>query len=278
MAAPNARSTGIQGFVQVNRASTTALVRSLYQLVGRRRNGRNVGRNRRLALAVRRFSLGDLTVSTPARNASDPAGIDVNRSSRRALRDAAARGNTNTVTALIEAGFDANGSPYRGAQPHGAARFGRHELIGPLIRAGSDPNARLFVTSHNDAPTPLPLVVQGNHPAVVSALLDTPGIQVDVGDRFHRTPIGFAALEARWSMVRQLIDAGADINQSIRQHVNRSLLQIAAETGDQTLVQWRLDIGGNRMRTMLMRYDRSSLPTKPKSMRCYATRIELGQR
>ncbi len=64
-----------------------------------------------------------------------------------------------------------------------ACAFGHHELIDGLLRAGVDPNQR-----NAAGLTPAHEAVAGMHPLCLAALLQSPSLDLSVGDSQGLTP------------------------------------------------------------------------------------------
>lgn len=158
------------------------------------------------------------------------------------LAESAARGDMQTVRALLAEGkVDAN-APSRDGTPalHWAVRVGDRETAERLVAAGADVNAanrygvsplhlaveagdapmtRWLLDAGADAAAPdragEPPLVLGAHvggPAVAQALLEH-GAAVDIRDgNFGQTPLMVAVREGHLELAKRLLAAGADVN------------------------------------------------------------------
>ena len=139
-----------------------------------------------------------------------------------------------------------SGYRYRdGSLLHWAVRHGQADIAKYLVEAGVDPNVRVYVTTGNDAPTPLHLAVARGDTGLVELLLAAPGIDVNLGDRWHRPPLYYAADNGHWDMIPPLVEAGATINAPLHDPNNNTILHLAAKGGDVRTVTWLLDRGAD---------------------------------
>jgi len=162
------------------------------------------------------------------------------------VADAAMRGDTETVRALLRDGADVNAAQgdgmtalhwtalqgdvatmqvllYAGANLgsttrlggytplHLASKEGRGAAVATLTAAGSDAGR-----ATDTGVSALHLAAQSGDAATVAALIDA-GADVDVADEgAERTPLMFAAASNRLDAMRVLIDAGADVSLQTR--------------------------------------------------------------
>lgn len=89
---------------------------------------------------------------------------------------------------------------------HKAAKYGNAELIIKLIQEGSNINQ-----PNLEGQTPLMLAAQADHNALaVTKLLLTQGAQVNEVDQYGNTALIYAAQAGDLSVVKELIEHGAD--------------------------------------------------------------------
>ncbi|TFG63668.1 MAG: hypothetical protein E4H36_05030, partial [Spirochaetales bacterium] len=118
---------------------------------------------------------------------------------------AAARGELQTITRLLDAGADVNAADTGGSTPlHQAAYFGRLEAVKLLLSKGA---------------------------------------VIDSKDNGDQTPLSFAVRQGRAETARYLITNGADIH--TQSSYNMTLLHWAASSGSVELVNMFLDYGLN---------------------------------
>lgn len=90
--------------------------------------------------------------------------------------------------------------------PHEAAKRGDTNEVAALIRQGVHVDAR-----HKDGTAPLHLAAQAGHETTVSLLLER-GATVDIADDKGVTPLHVACVNKRTPIVRLLLSKGADVN------------------------------------------------------------------
>jgi ankyrin repeat protein len=143
------------------------------------------------------------------------AGANVNAANRHgvtALTLAAAKGNAPIVELLLKSGADANG-----ALPEGetvlmtAARTGDVETLRLLLAYGADVNAKESWRGQ----TALMWAAADNHPKAIQLLLEL-GAGIDARSNGGFSALLFAARAGKLDAVKALIEAGADINDTIR--------------------------------------------------------------
>jgi uncharacterized protein len=135
-----------------------------------------------------------LVVSIPAAGKSDVA-------------DAAMRGDTAAVRALLSQKADVNAPQADGATAlHWAAYRSDKEMADVLIRANANPKA-----ANREGATPLWLASVNGDAAMISALL---GAGADPNERLPlgRTPLMLASRTGNVEAMKVLIDRGADVN------------------------------------------------------------------
>ena len=159
------------------------------------------------------------------------------------LHEAASKGHTETVLALLEAGADPNapitlGLGLIGSQtPLDAAADGGHtETVAALLKAGADPNAPGFTLGPGllgASRTPLDAAAKGGHTKMVSALLKAganPHARQHVAFGIKLlTPLDVARINGHTEMVPALLTAEA--------HTHRPIMSSETEvTGSTALV------------------------------------------
>ncbi|CAG5116489.1 unnamed protein product [Candidula unifasciata] len=139
------------------------------------------------------------------------------------LLDAAKRGETDTVRALMS-----NGAPFTtdwlGTSPlHFAAQFGHQETAEVLLRAGISRDARTKVDR-----TPLHVASQEGHLAIVQLLLQS-NADIDAKDMLKMTPLHWSTEKGHVSIIGLLIQSGADI--TLEDKFGRTPVDIALANG-----------------------------------------------
>ena len=129
------------------------------------------------------------------------------------------------VMALIKAGHDVN-VKFGGRQSalHVAAEAGHHGVVSILLLSGADPNAKRIHGGH----TPLHVAAANGHALCVSNLV-AGGADRDPLDPHERTPLHLAAKNNRVEAVEELLAAG--VNADLREDGCDSALDIAAQQG-----------------------------------------------
>jgi|EP01047_Picozoa_sp_COSAG01_P024172 ankyrin repeat protein len=122
------------------------------------------------------------------------------------LRDAASRGDTTAVEAMIEDGVevDEGGEAGRTAL-HCAAMRGRPDVTRLLLEAGANPNAK----TKSGGETPLHQAAEGGFPDIVVELLKA-GADWRLQTKIGWTALHCAMYSAHMDVARVLIRAGAD--------------------------------------------------------------------
>src|SRR5436190_23283981 len=124
------------------------------------------------------------------------------------IADAAARGDRDTVKALLKNAADVNAAQGDGMTAlHWAAMNGDADLAQMLIVAGANVKATTRLGTY----TPLFLASQQGHPAVVQALIKA-GADVKAGTPNGTSPLMVAAASGEVEAARLLIANGADVN------------------------------------------------------------------
>lgn len=125
------------------------------------------------------------------------------------VADAAQRGDTEAVQALLESGADVNAAQGDGMTAlHWAADRGDRNLAEVLLAAGANAAAMTRIGSY----TPLHLAAKNRHGQVVATLLShgaDPNARTSAGGA---TPLHFAAGAGDTVGIRALLDHGADID------------------------------------------------------------------
>jgi ankyrin repeat protein len=155
------------------------------------------------------------------------------------LADAAMRGDTATVRALLAQRADVNAPQADGATAlHWAVYRGDRELANILIRAGANVNA-----ANRAGATPLWLASVNGDPAIIEALLEggaSPNERLPLG----RTPLMTASRTGNVAAMKVLIDHGADVNakETLR---GTSALMWAADEAHPAAVQFLIERGAD---------------------------------
>jgi ankyrin repeat protein len=124
------------------------------------------------------------------------------------IADAAARGDSEAVKALLKKAADVNAAQGDGMTAlHWAAMHGDTELTQMLIVAGANVKATTRLGTY----TPLYLASQQGHAAVIEALIAA-GADVKAGTPNGTAPLMVASAAGEVDAVRVLIDNGADVN------------------------------------------------------------------
>jgi uncharacterized protein len=126
-----------------------------------------------------------------------------------ALHWATQRNDADLVRALLQAGANAMAANRLGATPMQLASInGNAEIIKALIDAGADPNATVTVSGD----TPLMLAARTGLVDAVQVLLDH-GADVNASEAWGKTtPLMWAVNENHQAVVKLLIERGADVN------------------------------------------------------------------
>lgn len=116
-------------------------------------------------------------------------------------------GREEIVGLLLEAGADVNARTDRGTHAlHAAAQHGYDPILHRLLAAGADVNPR-----NDEGQTPLFLAIRNGHEESAEALLAR-GAEVNVVDIHGRTPLHYAAGLGRLKTVSLLLGNGAELN------------------------------------------------------------------
>ena len=141
-------------------------------------------------------------------------GADVNAKdeySNTALIWASRNGKTEIVAMLVEKGADVNATDNWGYTPLLlASRYGHKEIVAMLVEKGADVNTEVQAQM-----TALLWATIAGHKDVVEILLQQPGIQVNAADMWGRTPLVNASTMGYTEIVRMLLEAGADIRDTL---------------------------------------------------------------
>ena len=122
--------------------------------------------------------------------------------------EAARRGDTEAVRALLKQGADVNAAEGDGTTAlHWAARAGHAELVQMLVYAGANVKA----TTRLGAYTPLMMAAQAGQSAAVAALI-AGGSDMKAASATGTTPLMFAAQSGDTKTATMLIEGGADVN------------------------------------------------------------------
>lgn len=145
------------------------------------------------------------------------------------LLEAAKRGETDTVRALMS-----NGAPFTtdwlGTSPlHFAAQFGHHQTAEVLLRSGISRDARTKVDR-----TPLHVAAQEGHLDIVALLLQN-AADIDAKDMLKMTPLHWATEKGHVDIIDLLVRNGADLN--CEDKFDRTPLDIAVGNGRTDIAQ-----------------------------------------
>ncbi|XP_046371120.1 GA-binding protein subunit beta-1-like isoform X1 [Haliotis rufescens] len=145
------------------------------------------------------------------------------------LLEAAKRGDTDAVRALMS-----NGAPFTtdwlGTSPlHFAAQFGHQQTAEVLLRAGISRDARTKVDR-----TPLHVAAQEGHVEIVELLLDN-SADIDAKDMLKMTPLHWATEKGHIPVVEILLKHSADTN--FENKFDRTPLDIAIANGRTDIAQ-----------------------------------------
>ena len=153
-------------------------------------------------------------------------------------------GDVEFAANLIQQGVDiervATGDRRQAGQTalHTAAAFGSAQLVSLLLRHGANVNA-----ATPQGITPLNLAISGRRRAAVRLLTRSPGVDLDAAEDDGRTALHFAAAAGSHSIVRLLLEHGADPN--TRSVFGESPLHHAADHGNVGLVDVLIDHGAD---------------------------------
>ncbi|KAK7466604.1 hypothetical protein BaRGS_00037327 [Batillaria attramentaria] len=145
------------------------------------------------------------------------------------LLEAAKRGETDTVRALMS-----NGAPFTtdwlGTSPlHFAAQFGHQQTAEVLLRSGISRDARTKVDR-----TPLHVAAQEGHIDIVDLLLQN-SADIDAKDMLKMTPLHWATEKGHVGIIDLLVRQGADLN--CEDKFDRTPLDIAVTNGRTDIAQ-----------------------------------------
>ncbi|GFO07683.1 GA-binding protein subunit beta-1 [Plakobranchus ocellatus] len=145
------------------------------------------------------------------------------------LLEAAKRGETDAVRALMS-----NGAPFTtdwlGTSPlHFAAQYGHQDTAEVLLRAGISRDARTKVDR-----TPLHVASQEGHMSIVQLLLQS-NADIDAKDMLKMTPLHWSTEKGHVAIIGILIRHGADITSEDK--FNRTPVDIALNNGRTDIAQ-----------------------------------------
>lgn len=146
-----------------------------------------------------------------------------------ALVDAADQGNTNSVTAILKEGHDANTTGAFGATPLMRAAYNGHsDIATALLKAGANPN-----TKDIGGATALHLAARKGNAEIIS-LLYTYNVDINALDSEGWTPLMRAAANDQAAAVSMLLSKGADA--SITTPQGETVKQIAANASADDII------------------------------------------
>jgi uncharacterized protein len=156
-----------------------------------------------------------------------------------AVADAAMRGDTAAVRALLAKGGDVNAPQGDGATAlHWAVYRGDRELVGFLIRAGANVKA-----ANREGATPLWLASVNGTAEVIAALLEA-GADANEQLPLGRTPLMIASRTGKIDAMKVLLDHGADPNakETLR---GTTPIMWAADEGHAAAIKLLIDRGAD---------------------------------
>ena len=167
-----------------------------------------------------------------------PGDVEAHITDSQNLIEAAARGDTDTVETLLDAGVDVNAKDNEGwTALMWAAQSGHTATVHVLLDAGADANA----TRDNGATALLVAALEGNR-ATVQALLDA-GADVNAKRNNGGTALMIAASAGHTATVQALLDAGADVNATMGE--GGTALVFARTNGHTEVVEILRNAGAN---------------------------------
>jgi len=171
------------------------------------------------------------------------SGADINardEQNQTALHQAANRGHTAVVKFLLERGADVNAKNLFGQTPLLApVSRGSLDTVRALLSAGADVDARSGLTGQ----TPL-LIVSSGPTKVVEALLEE-GADVNAKGKFyHETALMLAAISGNKATVKSLLEKGADVKAASTN--GRTAMLMAESLGHAEVVKLLQDYGAPR--------------------------------
>lgn len=162
------------------------------------------------------------------------AGADVNATTDNggtALMFAAIGGDTDTQKALIDAGADVNAvGGFDWTALLVASVKGHLPAVRQLLASGADPNLRDIYGW-----TPLMRAVYEDRKLVAQALLEQPGIALNVSNDQGATALHLAAVKGNEALTRSLLLAGAD--PSVGDRKGRTAENLAVATGHENVAK-----------------------------------------
>ena len=171
------------------------------------------------------------------------SGADINardEQNQTALHQAASRGHTPIVKLLLERGADVNAKNLFGQTPLlGPVYRGSLDIVGALLGAGADVDAR----SELSGQTPL-LTVSTLRTEVVEALLEESADVNAKGEAYHETALMLAAITGNTATVKTLLNKGADVKAASTN--GRTAMLLAESLGHAEVVKLLQDAGAPR--------------------------------
>ena len=152
-------------------------------------------------------------------------GADVNKSDNRGFSPIHYTKSLPSLKLLLEHNADITLKTEVGATPlHFASRYGRHDMIEPMVGAGADPNA-------SDADdTPLICSTYDHKPKSTETLLRFGANPDLVSKRSGLTALHFAVTDNQHDIIRQLLSH--DANYTFEAEKEQTILHLAAIHGD----------------------------------------------
>ncbi|NIM59890.1 MAG: serine hydrolase [Candidatus Aminicenantes bacterium] len=171
------------------------------------------------------------------------SGADINardEQNQTALHLAAGRGHTAVVKLLLEHGADVNARNLLGRTPILVPVYrGSLDIVRALLNAGADIEARSELAGQ----TPL-LIVSGSRAKAVEALLEEGADANAKGEAYHETALMLAAISGNKAAVKALLDKGADVKAAASN--GRTAMLMAEAFGHNDVIKLLQDAGAPR--------------------------------
>ena len=203
-----------------------------------------------LCAAYFRGNIGVVKLLLGARATVDPVNVGFRDLADSLLFHAAAGGNTEVVSLLLEAGVDKEDGSCDGKPPlWGAAEAGHVDVVRLLLAAGANKDAvdstffeeddAAFEECYQD--TPLWIASRQGHADVVSALLQAKA-DAELPNIDGQSPLWIASKHGHGETVRLLLLACVEVNRSCE---SQSPLWVASVEGHKEVAFWLLVAGAD---------------------------------